>query len=278
MKTSRPCSDPDQRVLIIADQHYPAINEQAHEELEILIEEYKPTKIVNLGDMFDNKEVSRWDAETVHITIMETGGKSLPETYKEGIELFDSLIDRAPKGCEAVYIFGNHEIRTRNVLAKFKHILDFHPLLHAIGNSRHYIQTCENFPNNDYVLLKDPLVLCSHRPSRTGQNHARATWNRDYALGASRIYGDLHNPQHYEGESEPRRNARDKRFAWGLGALCDRGHRYMDYMPMYVRQDWEPTVGLVEVSNGHAHFEEVALTPSPLTYEVPKMLGKGLHA
>jgi predicted phosphodiesterase len=274
---TRKTTAPNQRVLIFTDVHYGAQSERACEELSILVEEFKPTHIINLGDLFDNKEAGRWVEQTLHIVTMETG-KPLPETYAEGVEWHDTILDKAPKGCKFTLVLGNHDDWTRQRLEKMKHLTgDFNPLINALQNSRHKVEVHANYPNNDFVLFTDPLVICSHGGAGTSGNHAKATWTKDYQLGASRIYGHAHDPQHWIGAYSVNAMARDDRFSIALGAMCDRSHKYFEYANIRARMQWRPTALCIEVADGRMNVWQEDFTPDELSYQKPQLLGQSLN-
>lgn len=275
---TRKCSDPDQRILLFTDLHYPAHSEKAVDELGVLIEEYKPTKIVNLGDVFDNVEASRWVKDTLHIVTMETG-KPLPQTYAEGIELLDLLYDKAPKGCEFITLFGNHDDWTRKQVEKLKHITgDYNPLLSAFQNSRHVQDVNVHWPNNEFLLLPSLNLWVSHDGAGTSGNHAKSTWVADFEESVSRIYGHAHDPQHWFGLYSVSKQARDDRFTVALGAMCDRSNSiFAGYSKRRARFRWRPTVMLITVKDGLATFEQQDLTPDEIPTHEFTRVGKGLN-
>jgi predicted phosphodiesterase len=279
-------SEPEQRVLCFSDLHFPAHSEEALSDLMYLIQQVKPTKIVNQGDVFDNRELSRWHADDLHECMRENSGKSMPETYKEGVELHDSIIDKAPKGCEVIVIHGNHDFNTDKYFRKLRFALDgYNPMLAAWQNSRHINKILTNYPSNNYILFDNPFVICSHGGKGTNGNHAKSTWKRDFHIKhprtgerASRIYGHAHDPQHYLGMWSINHMERDERFAIALGAMVDRDHLYMHYASREAREQWRPTALVIEVSNGIAHFEQFDLTPDEIGYDAPQLLGQTLNA
>lgn len=286
LQFTRKTTAPDQRILIVTDKHLPAIGEQAYQDLKWLAKDLKPNKFVNLGDVFDNRELSRWHADELHVVMQENGGKSMPQTYKEGVEIHDSIVDECAKGCEVIVLEGNHDNNTHKYFRKLKFVLEgYNPLDNAWQNSRHVNKIFTGYPSNNYILLDDPFVICSHGGKGTSGNHAKSTWKRDYHVRhpltgarASRIYGHAHDPQHYLGMWSINHMERDERFSICLGAMVDRSHLYMSYATQESREQWRPTALLIEVANGLAHFEQFSLTPEPMPYIAPKLLGQTLNA
>jgi len=271
-------SSPDQRIIIYTDWHYPAHSVQATEELKAIIRAEKPSVLINLGDVFDNREIARFNVDTIHVEFIENGGNSMPKIWKEGIEEHDLILDCAPKA-RKITLFGNHDERVASHMNRFRHLLDgLNPLEHAWQNSRHINETYTNYPNNDFVLLQQPYLILSHGGKGTSGNHAKSTWVRDWPQGASRIYGHAHDPQFWDGENAVTKQIRDERFTLALGAMCDRGHKYFSYADNNSRYLWSPTICEIDIKNGWARFEEIRLTADPLPQPKPQLLGRSLNA
>lgn len=262
--------------VIFTDLHFPAQDEGAVSELKQLIKEVRPDHLWDLGDVTDDKEIARFNKDAQVKEFLANGGQTMPEIWEKVIDEHDNICDMAPKARKLI-LFGNHDIRIREEMNKLQHLVGvgFNPYLNAWRKSRHRMEIYHDYPNNDAFLsdvgikTQIPIIL-SHGGAGTSGNHAKKTWNSDYSLGCSRIYGHSHDPNFWQGIFEVRPQVRDERFSWALGAMCDRSNeKYFGYCNKRARTQWKPTALIYRAKKGFLTFEEVRFTPATIQYERP---------
>jgi predicted phosphodiesterase len=267
--------------VISTDKHFPAEYKPAAKALQQLIKDEKPTHLIDLGDVIDNKEISRFSQDTAIKEFIDNGGRTMPQVWRECIDRHNEIEKYAPKA-ERHILWGNHDIRVMTALAPMIHLYGetFNPLIEAWQRSRYKIKHYTNYPNNDQTMqslvgarTEIPIVF-SHRGRGGGLNHAKSTWAGDYKLGCSRIYGHTHDPQFFCGVWNVNRQSRDHRFAWALGAIADRSNeRYFGFCDHRARTQWEPTALVIRGRKNLMTFEEVRLPVAPLVVNEGLTLG-----
>lgn len=261
------------------DLHLPYQSHRAVKELKALIRSEKPDFVIDHGDVVDNREIHRFNANSIVEEFVQNKGKRMPDVWNEAIEEHDLIFDAAPNKARKIVLWGNHDIIINRAMEPYKHMLNvgYNPYLNCWRKSRHKNEIYHEYPNNEVLFstvtgIKTEFpILLSHQGKSTSGNHGKATWVSDYDLGVSRIYGHAHDPNFWYGLYDLRRQARDKRFSWCMGALCDRSrHREFGYATRVPRIQWKPSVLLWRAKrSGSIEFTEIRFTPDPITYMEP---------
>lgn len=98
----------DPRILVVPDQHFPFVNEEALKSMLAFAKEFKPTAIVNVGDTYDAYAFSRFSRS---LNVM-TPEREISEGRKQAVQMWKTLKKNAPKA-ECFQVLGNHEDRLR---------------------------------------------------------------------------------------------------------------------------------------------------------------------
>ena len=92
----------NERIVVIPDTHHPYQDEEAIQKVLKFIKDYKPTKIIMLGDHVDFYALSRFDKDPERITSLQGEIDSVQSLFKDLRKVF--------KG-DITYLEGNHEYR-----------------------------------------------------------------------------------------------------------------------------------------------------------------------
>lgn len=89
-----------------ADLHYPKYNKPTFSTMLVFNRETKPKRFVFQGDQFDNAEISHHNRRK---PLYKPIGSYKRNTERFVTEILDPLEASLPRGCEKVWIIGNHD-------------------------------------------------------------------------------------------------------------------------------------------------------------------------
>jgi len=106
------------RILLYPDIHYPRHNPEAIAAVFQFTKWFKPHTIVLVGDALEMDAINQWKMSRGDNKHFE--GKRLLKEY-EGFdrEILTPLEKMTPKGCEKIYLGGNHEVWADMLISKF---------------------------------------------------------------------------------------------------------------------------------------------------------------
>lgn len=224
-----------EKIFIYSDIHYPEHNVRALSCANKMIKDYKPSKIVLIGDALNMTPVSHWLLDKKRP--ME--GQRLVRDY-EGFnkELATMLKQGGAQVKEVVYILGNHE-------EWINLYLDKHPEMEGLLEVEKNIKLptkskakLKFVPYNEFY--KAGKLLLTHG-LYTNKYHAAKTVD---SVNASVLYGHCHNFQTYTKVGLAK--STDKHMAMSIGCLSSMSPSYMKKRP----NNWVHGVATVEVLGG----------------------------
>ena len=127
-----------ERAFYLSDVHVPHEHGESLAWNISLIEKWQPKHLIFGGDLIDANAASRWPNEYEH---------TLEDEYERGNKVLRDLRMAAPRGCNLVWIFGNHEDNVgrvnrvpkdmRSLVAIKKHVQEYERWKH-IPYTRHH--------------------------------------------------------------------------------------------------------------------------------------------
>lgn len=99
--TKRKSARPELSV-VCGDQHAPEHDPQLHAQFLTWLDENRPAKIVMLGDLLENSDVSRWEDRD--------GEATAEESVEAAYYMIRDYIEASPDS-ELIWVAGNHDIR-----------------------------------------------------------------------------------------------------------------------------------------------------------------------
>lgn len=96
----------NERILCIGDTHYPYCDRWRENQVLRAVSDLRPTVVVQVGDVFDFQNWSRYDADRPHLTPEE----ELERGYRDAHRLWQEVHRRAPRA-RKYQLKGNHCVR-----------------------------------------------------------------------------------------------------------------------------------------------------------------------
>lgn len=228
--------------VVYGDVHFPFEDEGAVEVLYKLLETLDVDRVVNLGDVIDNWQISNFLPPDERKLTKEQ--KDFSGQFKAASTHFGQVKSLAPKA-ELHFLEGNHEERWTRMLrqaqtdARWRHILglpqiqtamELDNLLGAGSAGWKY----NDFHNNELMLNRHMLVTHGDRCTKW------ATRQMLERYGKSVIFGHTHRVQNWV-----KRDLKATEAAWNIGCLCDMNPHYGDSLAV----DWAQGLAVV-ISDG----------------------------
>lgn len=198
-------------VVVFSDCHYwPGEPSVAHRALIEVIKRVKPRIVIANGDVFDGGAIGRHDPFGV------SKRPSVKEEIDACVERLAEVEQAAPKGCELLWLVGNHDLRfERNIVTK---IPDYATL---IG-----MRLADHFPAWDFYFscflnreTRDPVMVLHNYA-----NGIHAAYNNTMKGGVTMVTGHTHCL-----EVKPYVDYRGRRYGVQCGTLQDLSHPAFEY-------------------------------------------------
>lgn len=241
MKTSQP-----ERWIILPDVHLPREDKAALAAVEAYMADHRWDGWVQLGDLIDFDELSRWQDGNRRLDKTGAIEKSYSAT-RAFLDRHAAILRRKNPSCKMVLIEGNHEDRINKYLEKHPEGVGMLEVPVALGLKARTIQWVPFWTKGKMFKLGKCYIAHGRY---TGGNHAK---KHVEAYGVNTLYGHLHSIQSYSkrtlGNSETKEAA-------CIGCLC----RYdMDYL-RGGPTDWQQGFCVVHVlPNGFFHRFQVRI-------------------
>ena len=227
--------------VVLPDMHVPFHDEQALAPVIRFIQDYKPQKIIQAGDMYDFYELSKFDKDPKR-------EKHLQDEIDEGKQIWRRLKYASPRS-ELILIEGNHERRLHKYLMR-------NPELHSLTSLR-----LENvlevkslgvkvvLAEDDYFLNENLLV--THGASDDG---CKLSTKSGYTANANLLkkgVSGLQGHSHRLGASF-KSDYKGQKVWYELGCLCKLNPEYSK------NPDWQQGFAVVHYGK---HYFNVQLIP-----------------
>ncbi len=95
-----------QRIVIFGDIHFPFHHEKALKEALYIAKQFKPTHVVQIGDLYDQYAFSRFSKKN-----LELPEEELKRGRVASVEFWDSISSSCGGKTKRLQILGNHDIR-----------------------------------------------------------------------------------------------------------------------------------------------------------------------
>jgi len=229
-----------EKVFVYSDIHYPEHNEKALNVATKVMSDYKPTKLVLIGDALDMTPVSHWIEDKKRLV----ENKRLMQDYKGFNKVLDHMVKVAGKQLkEVIYLKGNHEEWVDQYLDRHPELtglLEVENNIKLIGHKGKRTPKLKFIQYNDFykvgkLYLTHGLYANKYHSFKTVDN-----------VGATVMYGHTHDVQVFTKAGLAK--GLDKHMGISIGCLCDMSPRYMRKKP----NNWMHAFATVEVfSNGN---------------------------
>lgn len=103
--------------LVVPDVHTPFQNDTLVNKVCLLARDIRPDGIVFLGDFLDLFTLSKYSEDSLY----QLKDLTLSDEYDAGREVLSRFLSALPRGCQKVFIYGNHEDRHFRELQKKDH-------------------------------------------------------------------------------------------------------------------------------------------------------------
>ena len=235
-----------EKIVVLPDVHMDTSIPKAYEVVKKFIKDFKPDKVILLGDFMDVSAFSAWDLDKKRL--MEG------RRWEKEVELANSELDFLQKySKQIIYLEGNHEDRVERYLDK-------HPEMEGMIEVPIVLNLKER--KIDWYKMNE-LYKLGHCYFTHGmwinKYHAQAHMAR---LGCNIMYGHTHRPQSDSMSMQMQKPIR----AYGLGCLCDKAAPYLKGRPsnwgtefavIYMDKDKHFTRYPVEIFNNKFIFNGV---------------------
>jgi predicted phosphodiesterase len=218
------------RNIVFSDVHYPEHDDKAVRCAMKIMKEYKPHRIILIGDYMDMTPVSHWVQDKKRIV----ENKRLLKDYQGANKLLNDMTRVAGKQLkEVVYIMGNHEDWVNQYIDK-------HPEMEGLIEVENHIKLDNKDLKLEFVPLNDFYKLGKLYLTHglyTNKYHTAKTLD---SVGKSVMYGHTHD---ITTTSKMGLISDDKHVASSIGCLCNLSPGYMKNRP----HNWIHGVALVDV-------------------------------
>lgn len=224
-----------ERNFLFSDVHFPEHDDKAVDCAIKMMSDYKPHRIIIMGDFMDMTPVSHWLKDKQRVL----ENKRLMKEYEGANKLLDYIVSKAGSQLkEVVYIIGNHEYWVEMYIDK-------HPEIEGLLEVETNIKLSSKKVKLTFVPLNDFFKLGKLYVTHglyTNKYHAAKTLEN---VGKSVIYGHTHSIQM---NSKAGMVDDDKHVAMSIGCLCNKSPAYMKNRP----HNWIHAVATVDVQpNGN---------------------------
>lgn len=172
------------RVLHVPDTHAPFHDKLAFKLMLKIAKDFKPDKVVFLGDFFDFYSVSRHDKDPM------LDFKTWKDEMKEARSVLDEVVEATPTAKTYIFLEGNHEKRIHSYIANHA------PKLSGIFRSEELLGLPHHWTFLKYGQqghFKIGNLTCCHG-SRAGENPAAAMVKK---YRSSVLFGHTHKIQEF---------------------------------------------------------------------------------
>jgi len=144
-------------IVILGDTHFPWVNKKALNKAYKLIEELQPSHVIQIGDLYDNYNFSKYRR---YVTLM-SAQEEITKGRKMAKKMWNTIQEIVPDA-KCYQLLGNHDARIeQRVLDKFPEILF---LLNLKGLWKFKgVKTMES--TKDELFLHDICIIHGHRSS-----------------------------------------------------------------------------------------------------------------
>lgn len=220
---------------VFSDVHYPEHDPKAMSCAAKIMKDYKPHRIILIGDFLDMTPVSHWVQDKKRVV----ENKRLLKDYQGANKLLNNLVEIAGKQVkEVVYILGNHEHWVEQYIDK-------NPEMEGLIEVENHIKVdkkgvgLEFVPLNSFYKLGKLFVT---HGLYTNKYHAAKTID---STGKSVLYGHTHDIMSF---SKMGLIEDEKHLAQSIGCLTKLSPAYMKGRP----HNWMHGVAMVDVQrNGN---------------------------
>jgi predicted MPP superfamily phosphohydrolase len=222
-----------ERNFVYSDVHYPEHDVKALNCATQIMSNYKPHRIILLGDFMDMTPVSHWLQDKKRP--ME--GKRLLKDYEGANAVLNDMVSKAGKQLkEVVYVLGNHEDWVNQYLDKYPQMEGMIEVENNIKLENKSVKLQYVEFNKFYKLGKLYLTHGLY----INKYHAAKTIDM---TGKSVLYAHSHDIQSYFKSSIAND---EKHMAQSIGCLCTKSPHFMRNRP----HNWMHGCALVDVMNG----------------------------
>ena len=239
-----------ERNFLFSDVHFPEHDEKAVDCAIKIMSDYKPHRIILMGDFLDMTPVSHWLKDKQRVL----ENKRLLKDYEGANKLLDHIVSKAGKQLkEVIYIRGNHEEWLEMYIDKHPEIEGLLELEENIKLSNKKISLQFVEMNKFYKIGK---LYVTHG-LYTNKYHAAKTLEN---VGKSVIYGHTHSIQMM---SKAGMIDDDKHISMSIGCLCNKSPSYMKNRP----HSWIHAIATVDVlTNGNFTPHVIPIYDGAATY------------
>jgi predicted phosphodiesterase len=245
------------RVAVYSDVHSPYENTEALSCANQIIHDYKPHKIIIIGDFMDMESVSHW-LENRKKTLE---GKRVLKEYEHANTLLNYMVKNAGSQLEDVYYLeGNHEFWMRDYVDK-------NPQVEGLLELQQNIKLANNKVKLSFVDMNAYLQVGKAFFTHGMYTNKYHAFKHVDMIGKNIFYGHVHDIQMFTkaGLADPH----DKQMACSIGCLCDMSPSYMKNRP----HNWMHGIMLMDVlKNGN--FTPLVI---PIIGGKASILGKTYH-
>lgn len=222
-----------ERNFVYSDIHFPEHNERALNVATKVMSDYKPNRIVLIGDAMDMTPVSHWIEDKKRMV----ENKRLKKDYQNFNVLLDKIVSKAGKQLkEVIYLKGNHEDWVDQYI-------DRHPEVEGLLEIENNIQLKDKKVKLKFIEYNDFFKIGKLYLTHgiyANKYHAFKTVDN---VGATVMYGHTHDIQLYTKAGMAK--GLDKHIGMSIGCLCDMSPKYMRNKP----NNWMHGFATVDVLN-----------------------------
>lgn len=222
------------KVFVYSDIHYPEHNEYALSVATKVMGDYKPTKIVLIGDALDMTPVSHWINDKKRLV----ENKRLLKDYEGFNTVLNDMVKKAGKQLkEVIYLKGNHEEWVDQYLDKNP---ELEGLLEVENNIKLDPKSKVKLSFVQYNDFHKIGKLYLTHGIYTNKYHSFKTVDN---VNATVMYGHTHDVQMFTKSGLAK--GMDKYMGISIGCLCDMSPKYMRNKP----NNWMHAFATVDVMN-----------------------------
>jgi predicted phosphodiesterase len=238
------------RIAVIPDCHIPYQDEKALNTALQIIADYKPQKVIILGDFIDCAPVSHWNREN----LLEREGMRLAKDYAKA----NVVLDQIGKTCkDLVYLNGNHEDWVYQMVQRQP---ELEGMIEPEVGLKFEERTAKGWKikHLEYGKVYNLGKLWFTHGTYTSMNHAK---KHVESYGRSIVYGHLHDVQLYTKVSPI--DIEDKHIGLSLGCLSKKNPHFMRNRP----NNWVHAIGLGVVrKDGTFNIDPVIISDGKASY------------
>lgn len=226
--------------VVLSDLHVPFHDGPLVRKVLALIRRERPRGVILAGDYLDLFSLSSYSADSLE----DLRGVTLCGEYGSGNVLLNEVDRACRRGTKKVYLYGNHEdryFREKRRGDRGKYGNSFLSPTEALRLRERGWEVYEDWKQDSYAL--GPHLEVMHGVS-VAVNAAKV--HLELAQG-SVMFGHTHRIMSY---------VAGRRAAFGLGCLCQVGHKGFHYMPALHRRRWASGFGLVRLDGSGDFWAE----------------------